>query len=196
VFQGAWALRASQAPRQWHYPLSPKRHHCVLLKTESYGILFYKYGFQVIYDARSRIDAKLSSVMRGRDWHWIPARSDALVSIQSNLPLVKIGMIDKLLWLPFRNLKHSCKNTWEAIRVKQLKVEWSKLVWFSFAIPCHAFFLWLPFCDGLATGDRLLRLGMAGDMKCYFLRSNIEGRDHLFFFMGKLHKGLLNYHAI
>lgn len=82
-------------------------------------------------------------------------------------PFKAICLLLKLDGLPFRNLKYSCKNTWEAIRVKQPKVEWSKLVWFSFAIPHHAFFLWLTFCDSLATGDRL-RWGMAGDMKCYF----------------------------
>jgi hypothetical protein len=45
------------------------------------------------------------------------------------------------LWLPLRNFEYNYEDTWEALRVKQPKVEWSKLVWFSFPIPRHYFFL-------------------------------------------------------
>jgi hypothetical protein len=78
------------------------------------------------------------------------------------------------LWLPLRNFEYNYEDTWEALRVKQPKVEWSKLVWLSFPIPRHYFFLLLAICDSLGTGDRLLKLGMIGEMKCYFCRSNIE----------------------
>lgn len=49
------------------------------------GILFDKYGFRFIYDAGRKLDAKLklSSVIRGRDWHWLPARSVSMVAISS-----------------------------------------------------------------------------------------------------------------
>lgn len=43
------------------------------------GILYKKYGYRVVYDA---LDAKLSSVMNGKDWEWQPARSDEVVNIQ------------------------------------------------------------------------------------------------------------------
>jgi hypothetical protein len=65
--------------------------------------LFDKYGFRVIYDARSKLDAKLSSVIRGRDWHWLQARSDSMVAIQSQLPFVKLGDKDIPLWLPSKS---------------------------------------------------------------------------------------------
>lgn len=45
------------------------------------GNLFDKYGFTVIYDARSKIDAKLSNVIR--DWNWQPARFEDFASIQT-----------------------------------------------------------------------------------------------------------------
>lgn len=51
---------------------------------------------------------------------------------------------------------------------KKAKVEWYKLVWFSLVIPQHVFFLWLAILDGLGTGDRLMKWGVAGDMRCYF----------------------------
>jgi hypothetical protein len=61
------------------------------------GILYEQYGYRVVYDARSKWDAKLSSVMEGKEWEWQPARSEELVSIQSKLPMVKIGEIYKAI---------------------------------------------------------------------------------------------------
>ena len=54
-------------------------------------ILYDHYGYRDIYDARSKFDAKLSSVIRGTNWEWLPARSKYLVNIESKLPLIKIG---------------------------------------------------------------------------------------------------------
>jgi hypothetical protein len=43
------------------------------------GILYDRFGFHVIYDARSNVNAKLSSVLHDGNWLWAPARSDDLV---------------------------------------------------------------------------------------------------------------------
>jgi hypothetical protein len=45
------------------------------------GILFEVFGYRVVYDAQSNLEAKLSSVIINGDWFWKPARSDALVEI-------------------------------------------------------------------------------------------------------------------
>lgn len=45
------------------------------------GILYIKYGNRVVYDAGSSVEAKLSSVLKEREWIWQPARSDDLVNI-------------------------------------------------------------------------------------------------------------------
>jgi hypothetical protein len=46
----------------------------------------------------------------------------------------------------------------EAIRVKHPRVERSKQIWFSMAIPKHAFpYYWLEVKDCLSTGNRLLK---------------------------------------
>ena len=55
---------------------------------------------------------------------WLPSKAAYLV---------EIGAQDTFLWQPSKNLKFSCKETWEAIR--------KKLLWFPFAIPRHSFFL-------------------------------------------------------
>jgi hypothetical protein len=47
------------------------------------GILYFKYGRRVVYNAASSFDAKVSSVLREGNWLWKLARSKDLVNIQS-----------------------------------------------------------------------------------------------------------------
>ena len=49
------------------------------------------FGHRAVYDARSSLKAKLSSVILNGDWHWIPARSNDLVEIQAKLHEVSLG---------------------------------------------------------------------------------------------------------
>lgn len=62
------------------------------------GILVDKYGHRAIYDAGSQTNAKLSSVICYQNWRWPPAKSESLVMIQSQLPLVQIGDHDQPTW--------------------------------------------------------------------------------------------------
>jgi hypothetical protein len=39
------------------------------------GVLLDKFGYRVIYDAHSRLNARLSSVIRDSNWFWGPRRS-------------------------------------------------------------------------------------------------------------------------
>jgi hypothetical protein len=55
--------------------------------------------------------------------------------------------------------KFNTYETWEAIRFKLPAVAWWKIVWFSCAIPKHAFILWLTITYRLATRDRMLKWG-------------------------------------
>jgi hypothetical protein len=52
--------------------------------------------------------------------------------------------------------------------VKNEKVIWYKLVWFSLAIPKQAFILWLAMRDRLPTWERLLKWGYQGNVQCRF----------------------------
>jgi hypothetical protein len=112
------------------------------------GILYEQYVYRIIYDARSKLEAKLASVMKGKEWDWQQARSESLVSIQSKLLLVKIGENDEPIWVISK-----IRETWEAIRTKQQKVSWWKLIWFSCAIPKHTFAVWLALRNCLSIGD-------------------------------------------
>jgi hypothetical protein len=40
------------------------------------GVLLDKFSFRVVYDARSCVEAKLSSVLERGEWVWLHARSD------------------------------------------------------------------------------------------------------------------------
>lgn len=62
------------------------------------GILYDRYSYRIVYDAGSKVDAKLVSVLKDKSWIWPPARSVELVHIQSQLPLVRIGDVDKPVW--------------------------------------------------------------------------------------------------
>jgi hypothetical protein len=145
------------------------------------GVLFEKFGFRMVYDAHSTLEAKLSSVIQNANWCWGPARSEALVEIQAGLYEVRLGSCDKPIWGASRKKRYVCSNTWEALRVKNDEVLWCKLVWFPLAIPKQAFILWLAMRDRLTTGERLLKWGYQGNVKCWFCHNQMETRDHLFF---------------
>lgn len=105
------------------------------------GILFEKYGYRVVYDAQSRIDALLSTVISNGGWCWKPAKSDDLVEIQGRLPKVSIVDKDKAIWVPSKEKIYSCSDTLGMIKRKNQVVDWGKIVWFPYAIPKQTFIL-------------------------------------------------------
>lgn len=65
------------------------------------GILFEKYGYKIIYDSHSTLDARLSTVLINGTWSWKPARSYALEEIQGRLSEVNIGACDNPIWVSY-----------------------------------------------------------------------------------------------
>ncbi|KAK3229312.1 hypothetical protein Dsin_001193 [Dipteronia sinensis] len=61
-------------------------------------VLYEKYGYRVIYDAHSKLEARLDSVIQSGQWYWPAARSAHLDNIQSRLCMVPIGDEDKAKW--------------------------------------------------------------------------------------------------
>jgi hypothetical protein len=104
------------------------------------GVLYEIYGHRVIYDACSKPEAWLSTVIRDGDWNWRLARPDSLVEIQSNLCLVNIGE-------------------------EHIHLDWWKLIWFPLAIPKQAFITWLVVRDARTTGDKMLQWGYKAKVK-------------------------------
>ena len=55
-----------------------------------------------MYDVASSLKAKVSSVLKEKSYVWMPLRSNSLLSIQSKLPLIDIGDVDRPIWVPVR----------------------------------------------------------------------------------------------
>jgi hypothetical protein len=55
------------------------------------GRLLDTYGFCIVYDTGSNLDARVSSILIDGHWTWPPAQLDLLVEIQSRLFDVDIG---------------------------------------------------------------------------------------------------------
>lgn len=75
------------------------------------GCLLEKFGFWALYDSRSSVGFKLSTIICNGEWFWPCARFDSVVEIQSRLPEVDIGIADLPLicGIPEWNLL-LCKN--------------------------------------------------------------------------------------
>uniref|UniRef100_A0A2N9IBN2 Reverse transcriptase domain-containing protein n=1 Tax=Fagus sylvatica TaxID=28930 RepID=A0A2N9IBN2_FAGSY len=145
------------------------------------GILYLKYGHRVVYDAASRSDARVASVLKDQEWQWRPARSEELVSIQSKLCLITLGEEDRAVWSASSSGKFSCAATWNELRSKGNEVSWWKLLWFSLSIPRHSFIGWLAMHNKLPTKERMLKWGFIVDGNCVFCRNSLETRNHIFF---------------
>jgi hypothetical protein len=89
-----------------------------------------EYGHRLIYYAASSFDAKVSSVIQNKEWHWRPARSEELVDIQSKLCQIQFKECDRVVWTITASGKFTCVATWQHLRHKQKEVQWWKLLWF------------------------------------------------------------------
>jgi hypothetical protein len=69
------------------------------------------YMVRVVYDARSRLYAKLSSILKEEELEWQPARSDDLVNIKIKLDMVKIGGGVKPIWLASKSKVYTSTDT-------------------------------------------------------------------------------------
>lgn len=77
--------------------------------------------------------------------------------------------------------KFSSKLTWELLRSRGDKVEWSKGIWFSYATPKYAFLTWIAVLNRLATGERMMRWGGNANVACSLCDDPLETRSHLYF---------------
>ena len=74
---------------------------------------------------------------------------------------------------------HFFHNAYGALRPSGNNVNWSKVIWETWALPKHSFFLWLAIKKRLKTKDRLIFV--LDDPDCCFCRCAIETHEHLFF---------------
>ena len=77
--------------------------------------------------------------------------------------LIDFAEKDTPIWIPSKSGSYSYAETLEAIREKEAEVSWWRLIWYSKAIPKHAFIGWLAMLNRLSTKERMLKWG---DTKC------------------------------
>jgi hypothetical protein len=84
-----------------------------------FGALVEKFGFRIVYDSCSNLEAKLSSVLKDGIWCWRPARSEDLVEIQTKLPEVHLGIVDSPVWTISRSGVYVSADTLNHFRIKR-----------------------------------------------------------------------------
>lgn len=149
-----------------------------------FGALVEKFGFRIVYDYCSKLEANLSSVLKDSIWCWRPARSEDLVEIQIKLPKVHLGIVNSPIWTISCSGVYVSADTWNHFRIKRSCVNWWSLVWHSYSIPKQTFILSLVFKNRLTIGDRMLAWGYKGDTTSVFCQNGTESRNHLFFGCG------------
>lgn len=95
--------------------------------------------------------------MDGKDWAWQPARSDEVVNIQNKLSLVKIGEVDKAVWVISKKNSYTCSPAAAGILGMHLlqQISGGSWFWFSHVIPRQVFILWLAIRNSLTQGKSL-----------------------------------------
>lgn len=77
---------------------------------------------------------------------------------------------------------YSTNERYLSIVGQRPKMETTKLVWISMALPKHRFVVWLAMQGRLLTQERLIRLHIQGDDTSYYLcdAKVLETNAHLF----------------
>jgi hypothetical protein len=108
------------------------------------------------------------------NWHWKPAHSEELVTIQTRLLEIQLGDSNHPVWTLARKGTYVSSETWNSLRKKRSEVPWLPIIWFSYTIRKQTFLLWLAVRNRLTTGDRLVVWGYKGDTQFVFCRHEIE----------------------
>ena len=141
-------------------------------------------GDRIIYDSGLDRMAKVASIIDGSTWRWPFSQSHDLLDIIHAMPsdyCPDSSKEDELVYEEDLKGAFSVRRVWETLRNIGSSVGWSRIVWFSKAIPRHAFLLWMTIQGGLYTQDRMLASGMIHQSRCVLCDGDREDVDHLFF---------------
>nr|GEV99435.1 hypothetical protein [Tanacetum cinerariifolium] len=100
-------------------------------------------------------------------------------------PILTPDSCDRIEWRNVDGLikVFSAHEVWSSIRSQGVKMDWCDVVWFSSAIPHHAFHLWLVIHRRLKTQDnlRLWDAACLNTMVCTLCETQPDSDAHLFF---------------
>ena len=131
-------------------------------------------------------NAKICDVLVDGDWRFRRCRDPNFQALIANIKELQVQLVgnysDTALWWKGEDSyddRFISTTTWDLIRVRRDRVDWSRLIWFSQGVPRFAFITWLALRDRLSTGHRTSQWGHP--QSCLYCGEPDETRDHLFF---------------
>ncbi|KAG2246605.1 hypothetical protein Bca52824_086233 [Brassica carinata] len=149
------------------------------------GPLIGVFGREGTRNLRIHIDAPVSASWNAGGWSLPHPRSEQEVNLHlylTGIPLLSIDRgPDQFFWLTngIKNRVFSSSKTWDALRPRAAIQDVAKHLWFSGAMPKHAFHFWVTNLNRLPTHSRLASWGLQVQTECCVCNSEIENRDHL-----------------
>lgn len=149
------------------------------------GPLIGVFGREGTRNLRVHIDAPVSASCNAGGWSLPHPRSEQEVNLHLYLTGIPLPSIDRgpdqFFWLTngIKNIVFSSSKTWDALRPRAAIQDVAKHLWFSGAMPKHAFHFWVTNLNRLPTRSRLASWGLQVQIECCVCNSEIENRDHL-----------------
>ena len=151
----------------------------------SMGPLIDVFGRDGTRRLRIRIDAPVAAACSPTAWRLPNPRSEEEVSLHAFLSATSLPSLDKgpdiYRWQTngHTSISYSSSKTWEVLRPRGTIQQSAKQIWYSGAIPKHAFHMWVTNLNRLPTRDRLSTWGMQVPLSCCICSNAPESRDHL-----------------
>ncbi|XP_013600988.1 PREDICTED: uncharacterized protein LOC106308377 [Brassica oleracea var. oleracea] len=151
-----------------------------------YGSLLTYFGERGPSQLQIPIFATVSDTCTSSGWIMRGARSNEAEELQTYLTTIENPRLSSVEDCYVWSLQGEEFNTfqikiaWEGIRNRGQIQAWTRNVWFSGAVPRHAFTFWVASQDRLPTRARLASWSMNTPTTCCLCDSFIENRDHLF----------------
>lgn len=109
------------------------------------GVLIVRFRERIRYDAGSRRDTLVASLLANDEWRTGPTTSHDVMEAWGALPSIErlhITENDQVVWRATPQGVFSTKTAWEIIRTQAPRVDWHETVWFTHHIPKHSFLAW------------------------------------------------------
>lgn len=101
--------------------------------------------------------------------------------------MLQANKADQMVWIDDtgKEVDYSVGMAWNSLRGRNLKVPLLHVVWFTHAIPRHAFFVWLIMLEKLKTQDKVIlwdkNQNSNSPSLCIFCSKVEDSHKHLFF---------------
>ena len=135
-------------------------------------------------------NASVSEVCSTVGWNLRSPRSDAEVTLHTHLTVIDLPSLstieDEYVWVAnvIESREFNSARTWDIIRPRATKKDWSSTVWFKGCVPKQAFNLWTAQLDRLPTRTRLASWGVTQQTSCPVCLFGEETRDHILLYCG------------